>query len=165
MNTVKLRAATETDLSSINSIYDHYVISSACTYQIEKTADSARLDWFRKHGPLHPVTVAVDDSDIIGWGSLSSFHDREAYAKTVENSIYVRPDRLRRGIGGRILADLIERARQLGHHTIIAGIDSGQTGSIALHEKFGFTEAGRLREVGFKFGKWLDVVYLQLILN
>jgi phosphinothricin acetyltransferase len=165
MDTVTLREATAEDLPAINAIYDHYAINSTCTYQIGKTAEEARLAWFRKHGPLHPVVVAVDGSGIAGWGSLSAFHEREAYAKTVENSIYVRPDSLRKGIGSLILADLIDRAGRLGHHTIIAGIDSGQAASIALHSRFGFTEAGRLREVGFKFGRRLDVVYLQLILN
>jgi phosphinothricin acetyltransferase len=82
----------------------------------------------------------------------------------VENSVYVRHDLHRRGIGGALLTDLVERGRSIGHHTIIALIAAEQAASVALHRKAGFTEVAHLREVGFKFGRWLDVVYLQLML-
>jgi phosphinothricin acetyltransferase len=111
------------------------------------------------------VTVAESKGEILGWGSLSPFHPREAYHQTVENSIYVRHDALRRGVGSTLLADLIQRATDLGYHTMIAGIDTEQTGSITLHEKFGFEQVAHLKEVGHKFGRWLDVIYLQLMLT
>jgi phosphinothricin acetyltransferase len=97
-------------------------------------------------------------------GALSPYHRRSAYRHTVEGSVYVHPDFLRRGIGSTILADLIERAREIGHHTILGVIDADQGPSIALHERFGFRPASHLREVGHKFGRWLDVVHMQLIL-
>jgi phosphinothricin acetyltransferase len=157
-----VRLATEADLTAINAIYNHYVAHSTCTYQITPETAEARLAWFRRHGPEHPVTVAEVDGGIVGWGSLNSFHPREAYSRTVDNSIYVRHDRQREGIGQALLADLIDRARALGHHTIIAGISAEQAPSIALHTRFGFEEMGRLREVGWKHGQWLDVISMQL---
>jgi phosphinothricin acetyltransferase len=160
-----IRLATESDLSVINAIYNHYVLHSTCTYQTEPETPDARAAWFASHGPKHPVTVAEVDGEVVGWGSLSPFHRRAAYGRTVENSVYVRHDRHRRGIGRALLLDLIRRATDLGHHTIIAGISADQTASIAMHAAAGFVEVGRLREVGHKFGRWLDVAYLQLMLD
>ena len=160
-----IRLATALDLPSINAIYNHYVLHSTCTYQTEPETPDARAAWFAGRGAAHPVTVAEVDGEVVGWGSLSMFHTRAAYARTVENSVYVRHDRQRRGIGRALLLDLIGRARGLGHHTIIAGISAEQAPSIALHAAAGFVEVGRLREVGHKFDRWLDVVYLQLMLD
>ena len=122
----------------------------------------ARQAWFERHGPEHPVTVAEVDGQIVGWGALSPFHTRSAYRFTVENSVYVDHDCQRRGIGDAILKDLIARARAIGHRTIIAGIDASQDGSVAIHAKHGFVKAAHLKEVGYKFERWLDVVYMQL---
>jgi len=159
-----IRPATPADLDAINTIYNHYVLHSTCTYQTEPSTPEARAAWFAAHGPLHPVTVAELDGAVAGWGALSPFHSRSAYRHTVENSVYVRHDLQRRGIGSALLADLIERARRLGHHTILGIIDAEQAPSIALHERFGFRRASHLREVGHKLGRWLDVVHMQLIL-
>lgn len=160
-----IRQATACDLDAVNAIYNHYVLKSTTTYQTEPETAEERRAWFEARGPVHPVTVAEAGGEILGWGSLSPFHPRAAYHRTVENSIYVRHDALRRGVGRALLADLIERATDLGHHTIIAGIDTEQTGSIAIHARFGFVEVAQLREVGFKFGRWLDVVYMQRMLS
>jgi phosphinothricin acetyltransferase len=159
-----IRLAADGDLATINAIYNHYVLCSTCTYQVTPESDEARLNWFRQRTEVHPVTVAEIDREVVGWASLNRYHPREAYARTVENSIYVRHDWQRRGIGRALLDDLIVRARQLGHHTILAGISSEQTASVALHEAFGFQHAAHFRELGFKHGQWLDVVYLQLML-
>jgi len=164
MSDLQIRAATAADLPAINEIYNHFVLCSTCTYQDEPDTMEQRHAWFATHGQAHPVTVAVLDGEIVGWGSLSPFRERSAYARTVENSVYVRPSHFRRGIGRLLLADLIERARTLGHHTIIAGIDAEQEPSIALHEAMGFRNVADLREVGFQFGRWLHVRYLQLML-
>jgi phosphinothricin acetyltransferase len=161
---IRIRAATAADLRAINDIYNHYVLHSTCTYQEEPEPMAAREAWFAAHGPAHPITVALLDDDVVGWGSLSPYHDRSAYRFSVENSVYVRHDLHRRGIGRALLVDLIERARALDHHTIIAGIDAEQAGSIAIHEVLGFRQVADLREVGFKFGRWLHVRYLQLML-
>lgn len=159
-----IRLATAADLPAINEIYNHYVLHSTCTYQEEPSTDAERAEWFAAHGAELPVTVAVEGGRVVGWASISRFHRRSAYRNTVENSVYVRHELHGRGIGSMLLADSIERARGAGHRTILALIDTDQKASIALHLKFGFQQAAHLREVGFKFGRWLDVVYLQLIL-
>ena len=159
-----LRLAEERDLPAINAIYNHYVEHSTCTYQIAPETEEARAAWFHAHDALHPVTVAERAGEIAGWGSLNVYHPREAYTRTVENSLYVRAGVQRQGIGRVLLRDLVERARALDHHTILAAISAEQSGSIALHAALGFVEAGRFRELGWKHARWLDVVVLQLIL-
>jgi L-amino acid N-acyltransferase YncA len=161
MSTPVIRDAAAADLDAINAIYNHYVLTCTCTYQTTPAAPEDRRAWFGAHDAQHPVTVAEEDGTVVGWGALSPFHTREAYRFTAEISVYVREDRQRRGIGRKLLADLIERARTLGYHVLIAAIDGEQAGSLALHATLGFAEVGRLREVGFKFGRWLDVVYMQ----
>jgi phosphinothricin acetyltransferase len=164
---VHLRAARREDLPAINEIYNHYVLGSTCTYQTVPSTLEERSAWFDRHGGPHPVTVAVSETDgsVVGWGSLSPFHAREAFARTVEDSVYLDPTWQGRGVGGLLLADLLERASALGHHVVIAAIDAGQAASVALHARYGFAECGRFPEVGFKFGRWLDVIYLQKRLN
>ena len=164
MPDVTIRSATAADLPAINAIYNHYVRHSTCTYQTEPETSDSRAAWFAAHGPSHPIIVAEQNDTIVGWGSLSRFHPRAAYGRTVENSIYVHEEYQRRGIGGAILADLIARAGKLGHHAIIARIDAEQQPSVALHTRHGFKQVGYLSEVGFKFDRWLHVIYMQLTL-
>lgn len=159
-----IRLARQDDLTAINDIYNYYVHHSTCTYQETPEPIEGRRAWLDRHGPEHPITVAELGGQVVGWGSLSAYHARSAYRFTVENSVYVDHAYHRRGIGKAILADLIARARLLGHRTIIAGIDGSQDGSVALHAAHGFAQAGHLRQVGFKFERWLDVVYMQLML-
>jgi phosphinothricin acetyltransferase len=111
------------------------------------------------------VIVTEINGLVVGWGSLAPYHERSAYRNTVENSVYVHHKYYRRGIGAALLGDLVGRARALGHHAIIAGIDGEQPASVALHVRFGFQKVGHLKQVGFKFGRWLDVIYMQLILE
>jgi len=162
---ISIRPATEADLPAINDIYNHYVLHSTCTYQEELEPMESRLRWFHHHGESHPVIVAMADEHVLGWGSLSAYHARSAYRRTVENSVYVHHQLHRRGIGSLLLKDLIARSRALGHRAIIAGIDGDQAPSIALHTRFGFEKVGHLKQVGFKFGRWLDVLYMELILD
>ena len=159
---IGIRTANETDLAAINDIYNFYVDHSTCTYQTQAETMADRKAWFAAHGKSYPIFVAERNGEIVGWGSISRFHPRAGYRFAVENSIYLRKDSLRMGIGARLLELLIQESRRLGYHTIIAGISGEQTASIELHRKFGFTEAGRLREVGYKFDQWLDVIYMQL---
>lgn len=162
---VSIRLATTDDLAAINGIYNYYVPTSTCTYDEAPCTLDARHAWFAERGPEYPVTVAELEGRVVGWGSLSPFRTRSAYRFTCENSVYVHHEHHGRGIGGALLADLIERARALGYRAIIAGADAEQGPSIALHAKFGFVEVGRFREVGFKFGRWLDVIFMELYLG
>ncbi len=163
-----IRLATAADLLAINAIYNHYVPISTTTYDVEPMTFEARQRWFAGREPIHPVTVAHEDGathEIVGWGSLHTFRNKPGYRLAVENSVYVDPDHQRLGIGSVLLLDQIARAYQLGLHSIVAGIDAEQTASLALHYKHGFREVGRFGQVGRKFDRWLDVVFLQLILE
>jgi len=160
-----VRPAAEPDLAAINDIYNHYVLQSSCTYQEEPEPIESRRDWFKAHGEKHPVIVAESDGQVVGWGSLSVYHKRAAYRHTVENSIYIHHQHRRKGIGSTLLNELIVRGRRIGHRAIIAVIDAEQTGSVALHERFHFEKVGHFKQVGFKFDRWLDVVYMELILE
>jgi phosphinothricin acetyltransferase len=161
----QLRPAAPGDLVAINGIYNHYVLHSTCTYQTVPSTLAEREDWFAQHGPEHPVIVAEQGAEVIGWASLSRFHPREAYRHTVEDSVYVRHDVQRKGVGAAMLAEVVRLAGEFGHHTVLGGISADQEASIALHAKLGFTKVSHLREVGFKFGRWLDVVWMQRMLR
>jgi phosphinothricin acetyltransferase len=160
-----IRAAAESDLAAINDIYNHYVLHSTCTYQEEPERLDDRRRWLSHHDEQHPVIVAAIDAQVVGWASLQAFHPRSAYRYTVENSVYVHHQHLHRGIGSLLLRELIARSRALGHRVILAGIDGEQEASVALHSKFQFEKVGHLRKVGFKFGRWLDVIFMQLSLG
>jgi L-amino acid N-acyltransferase len=169
MTTPTLRNATAADLPAISAIYNYYVLHSTCTYQLEPETLADRGAWFAMHAPdKYPVIVAeLDDASgkqVVGWGSISRFHVRAGYDATVEASVYIHHDFHRRGLGRLLLVELITRARTLGYHALIGGASADQTASIALQESLGFKRVGELKEVGRKFDRWLDVVYLQVIL-
>ncbi len=166
-----LRLATTADLPAIADIYNHYVLHCTCTYQTEPDTLADRAAWFAEHPPdKYPVIVAELDGSsgaarVIGWGSLSKFRPRAAYAPTAEPSVYVHHDFLGQGLGRMLLVELIERARAAGFHSLIGGASADRAASIALQERLGFVRVAHLKEVGYKFGRWLDVVYFQLMLS
>ena len=159
-----IRPAEADDCEAINAIYNYYVIHSTTTYQIEPDTLEVRERWLAAHSPRHPVIVAERQGAIVGWGCLNQWRNRAAYDNTVENSVYVAHGLHRQGIGSAILLETIRLAREIGHRTIIGVIDADQAASIRVHAKHGFAEVGRLKELGFKFNRWLDVVYMQLML-
>jgi L-amino acid N-acyltransferase len=159
-----VRLATEADLAAIRAIYNHYVLTSTCTFQLVPDTEAERLAWFRGRNDRHPATVAECGGEVVGWGSLSPWKDRAAYDRSVEASVYVAVDWHRRGVGRALLLDLLERARELGHHVLIGGACTEHPGSIALQENVGLEHVAHFREVGYKFGRWLDVVYMQKVL-
>ena len=162
---ILIRLASVEDLAAVNEIYNYYVLNSTCTYQEAPSSTGERRRWFDAHDARHPIVVAECGDEIVGFGALSPFRERSAFGFTVEDAVYVRHDRTGRGIGGEILTDLIQRARAIGLHAIIAVIDAEQAGSIGLHEGHGFVRCGELRGVGFKFGRWLNCVYLEYLLD
>lgn len=165
MPTPILRDATAADLPAINAIYNHYVLHSTCTYQIDPETLADRQAWFAAHSPdKYPVVVVEQDGQVVGWGSLSRFHGRAGYAPTAEPSVYIAHDFHRRGLGRLILQHLIARARAVQFHSLIGGTSADQAASLALQEALGFVRVGHLKEVGQKFGQRLDVVYTQLML-
>jgi len=161
----ELRAATKSDLAAIAGIYAHYVQNSACTFDTEAPSAAYWADWLSEHGGTCPVIVAVRGDQVVGWGSLSKWNKRCAYRFSLEDSVYVRPDRHGQGIGKALLTELIRLAREHGHRNIIAQIADGQPVSEALHEKLGFKRVGHLTDVGNKFGRWIGVGIWQLQLS
>jgi L-amino acid N-acyltransferase len=157
-----IRLASLDDLKAIREIYNYYVLHSTVTYQDKPWTSEEAIKWFNEHDVSKPVTVAERDGVIVGYGALGGFRIKSGYRFTVEHSVYVHPDRHRQGIGSALLADLIRRARELGYHRMIAGIDAEQHASIALHVKHGFVKVAHFTQVGFKFGKWLDAVFMEL---
>lgn len=165
----QIRLAIEQDALAISRIYNHYVERSTCTFDFERESLDQRLAWIRAHGVEHPATVCEvgddDRTEVVGWGSLSPWHARPGYSGTVEVSFYVHHDWHRQGIGRLLLKDLIDRARQIGHHSIIGRACEDQIASIKLQQSFGFVEIGRYREIGRKFDRWWDVLHFQLVLD
>ena len=159
-----IRPAQLGDVAAINEIYNHYVSHSTCTYQSEPVTLESGAEWFKAHDAEHPALVAEGDGGILGWASASMFHSRFGYRHTVEDSVYIRDGLHGRGLGTALLSDLLGRCKAIGHHAMIAGISADQEPSVALHKKFGFTEVARLKEVGRKFDRWLDVIYMEKLL-
>jgi len=166
MYPVTIRQATVSDLQGILDIYNDAILNTTAVYQYQTHTPDMRLEWFNdKVTKGIPVWVAVVDKHIAGFASYGPFRVWQAYKYTVEHSVYVHPDFRRRGIARQLLQVLIDYASTQPIHTIIAGIDTDNTGSILLHQQFGFTETAHFKQVGYKFGKWLDLKFFQLILH
>ena len=158
------RLASVGDAEEINAIYNHYVRTSTATFQIDDETTEERAEELRTRPDNQPMIVLEDKGEIVGWGALSPFRSRCAYRDTIELTVYVRHDCHRNGYGRIIVGDLIDRARSLGYHAVLGVSCTESVGSIALLKSLGFDIAGTLHEVGSKFGRRLDVVYLQLML-
>jgi phosphinothricin acetyltransferase len=161
---VVVRRAARTDVPGILAIYNDAVLNTTASYDYEPRSLEQRLAWFDDHvAHNYPIFVAEASGRIVGWSSLNRYHDRMGYRFTTENSIYVAADWRGRGIGKRLMPPLIEAARGRSLHAILAAIDGTNHASIRLHRAFGFETVGCFKQVGFKFGRWLDVVYMQLL--
>ena len=161
---MEIRLARLDDAEAIRQIYNVEVSSSTVTFDLVPRTLDDQVTWLQARSGAHAVIVADDGGDIVGFGSLSPFRDRPAYNGTVEDSVYVRSDQRGRKVGQRLVAELVDLAGQHGFHTVIARIVGGHDASIGLHRSLGFAEIGTEREVGRKFGTWLDVVVMQRML-
>jgi L-amino acid N-acyltransferase len=163
---MKVRLANRDDLRAILDIYNEAVLNTTASYDYEPRSMEKEVIWFDDHENHGlPVFVAVDDADrVMGWSCLNRYHDRPGYRFTVENSIYVAADSRGKGIGKLLMMPLIDTAHKLKLHAIIAGIDSSNEASVRLHAAFGFVKVAQLKQVGFKFGRWLDVIYMEKLL-
>lgn len=159
-----IRPATSDDVPAITDIYNQAVIDTTASFDLEPKSAADRVHWLEHHGPRHPVFVAEDDGIVVGWGSLSQYSERPAYNDTSEISIYIHRDWHRRGVGAALGRQLVDDARENGMHSIIARICTENEASLRLTRNLGFTDAGVLHEVGYKFGRWLDVAQLELVL-
>ena len=166
---MKIRPATVNDAPGILEIYNHEVVTSIVTFDlVPRTLDEQRA-WLEDRSGAHAVLVAVADDDpggdeVIGFAALSPYRDRPAYSTTVEGSVYVRDGFRAHGIGRMLLTALVETATNHGFHALMARVVGGHEASIALHQAAGYEVVGHEREVGRKFGKWLDVVLLERLL-
>ena len=158
-----IRPATPADLLGILEIYNDAVLHTTATYDYEPRTLEHRAAWFEERTREgYPVFVAVEGAGrVAGWSALNPFHARFGYRFTAENSVYVAADRRGQGVGKLLLPPLIEGARVKQLHAIIAAIDAANEASLRLHAAFGFEKVGHFKETGFKFGRWLDVVYLE----
>lgn len=160
---VTVRPATVADIDAVRDIYAHYVHTSVATFELEPPSREellARLGAVRATGL--PYLVAAVDGRITGYAYCAPWKSRPAYRYTVEDSVYIAPDAVGMGIGGRLLDSLLKECAAAGVREVIAVIvDADANGSLTLHRRRGFVEAGRLERVGFKHGRWLDTVLLQ----
>src|SRR5262245_11520851 len=166
---VALRAAHEGDLPRIAAIWNHEVLSSDSTTDTEPRDPAAQREWFAWHTERYPIvvaTVAPDRSDrdgevVVAYGSLSPYRPKPAFARTVEDSVYVAREHRGAGLGGQILAELIRRAQSFEHHSIVARITARNSASLRLHARHGFRPIGVECESAFKLGRWHDVAIMQ----
>jgi phosphinothricin acetyltransferase len=162
---VTIRRAAKTDLEGITKIYNEAIRTTTATFDTEPFTVLERVPWFDAHDSKHPILVAELDGSVVGWAALSKWSERAAYTDTAETSFYVKAELRGRGIGRKLKGAIIDEARQLGFHTLIARVANRSQESLHLNESFGFTHVGTLKEVGRKFGKLLDVHILQKMLT
>lgn len=161
---IEIRKATEQDLPAMLDIYNDIIANTTAVWHYEPHTLEMRKEWFdQRQQQGFPVFVADEAGKILGFSTYGSFRPWPGYSKTVENSVYVASDSRGKGVAKLLLPPLIEAARQSGIHAIVAGIDADNEISIALHKKFGFVEVAHFKEVGWKFGRWLDLKFLELI--
>lgn len=165
MNVI-LRQATSDDLEKILEIVNYSILHTTANYSYEIQNLETQKKWFEdKKTKNLPVIVADLDGEVVGFGTYGQFREKIGYQYTVEHSVYVVDNVIGKGIGKQLLTELIGLAKQQGYHVMIGAIDADNAGSIAFHEKFGFVNTGTIREVGYKFDHWLDLVFMQLILK
>ena len=160
-----IRPAAPCDNAAVAAIWNREVLETAATTDTEPRNAEAQAAWLAAHGPAHPVIVAVQDGEVVAFGALSPYRTKPSYARTVEDSVYVRSGWQGKGLGGLVLDRLIALAGEHGHRSIIARITAVNEASLALHERRGFVRVGHERQVAFKHGIWHDVLTLQFIMG
>jgi L-amino acid N-acyltransferase YncA len=167
MTTTLIECSYAQHAAAILDIFNEAIANSTALYDYHPRTLETMQRWFEgKTTGNFPVLGAVDGSgQLLGFASYGTFRERPAYKYTVEHSVYVRVDRRGQGIGRALMQHLISRAREQQYHVLVGGIDVSNTASIALHEALGFLPAGIIRQAGFKFGRWLDLAFYQLVLE
>jgi len=159
---VEIRVAALADFEAITAIYNEVVLHSTATYNETPATVDERVAWWRsRQAQDYPVLVAVEDDTVVGFASFGDFRAWPGYRYTVEGTIHLAPAARGRGLGRQLLDALVERARGLGKHILIAGVDSENAASLRFLTRYGFQQVGQLQEVGYKFGRYLNLVFLQ----
>lgn len=155
-----IRTATESDLPALTEIYNYEVVNGTAPFDIRPKTVVERAEWFYEHNKdNHPLIVAEDGGKILGYASLSPYRDKEAYSPTVELSVYVAPAARGKGAATALMTEILKTAKNDPRtHTVVSVITAGNDISVHLHEKFGFSYCGTLREIGIKFGEYRDTV-------
>ncbi|MBM3110671.1 MAG: N-acetyltransferase family protein [Pseudomonas sp.] len=166
--TYLIRDAGTADLPGIRDIYNDAVLNTTAIWNEQPVDLANRQAWFNARRAQHyPILVAADSisDEVLGYASFGDWRPFEGFRHTVEHSVYIRNDQRGNGLGPTLMEALIERARACDKHVMVAAIESGNAASIRVHERLGFTLNGQMPQVGVKFGRWLDLTFMQLILN
>ncbi len=154
------------DLPQLLDIYNDIILHTTAVYDYEPHTLEMRKQWFdAKQQQGFPIFVADDEGEIVGFSSIGPFRAWAAYKYSVENSVYVKANQRGKSIGKILIPPLIDAAKALGMHTIIASIDTSNDVSLRLHKSFGFEEVAHFKQVGYKFDRWLDLKFLQLMVS
>lgn len=161
-----IRDAGVSDAAGIRTIYNDAVLNTTAIWNEQLVDEANRVAWLQARQQMgYPVLVAVDEQDsVMGYASFGDWRAFDGYRHTVEHSVYVHPDARGKGVARQLMHELIERARALDKHVMVAAIEAGNQPSIALHRQLGFVQTGLMPEVGTKFGRWLDLAWMQLTL-
>lgn len=182
----RVRPATRADIPATLDIYNHAVAHTTAAYDLDPVSLDTRLAWFdHKQAAGWPMLVLEDVKPagveregvgtadgkpediraVIGWATYGPFREKPGYAGTVEHSVYVRDGRRGAGLGTVLMTALISDARRRGFHVMVGGVDASNAGSLAFHARLGFEQVAEFRQVGRKFGRWLDLAFVQLLLG
>lgn len=158
-----VRRAALKDLAGITEIYNEAILKTVATFDTNPKTVDEQKPWFESHDSKHPILVAEQDGKIVGWASLSKWSDRCAYSDTAEISVYVKEEHRGKGMGKKLMQEILNQGQKGGLHTVVARIAGSNEASVRLYEAFGFEHVGTMKEVGIKFGKLFDVHIMQKI--
>lgn len=163
---MNIRFAGKEDCAAIAEIYNHAVVNTAAIWNDQTVDVGNRVAWFEARAKLgYPVLVSEENGVVTGYASFGDWRAFDGFRHTVEHSVYVHPEYQGKGLGLALMKHLIEEAKRIGKHVMVAGIESQNHGSIHLHSKLGFITTGEMPQVGTKFGRWLDLTFMQLQLD
>ena len=161
-----IRKALITDIEAITNIYNESVLTTTASMDIEPATLNERKNWFLDHTEKQPIIIyELEEKGIVGWASISAWSQKKGYSLTAEVSVYVLKQEHGKGLGKKLLLALIQKAQELEYHSLVARIASDNTISLKLHEQLGFKEIGLMKEFGFKFGRFVDIIIMQKFLS
>ncbi|UCD37067.1 MAG: N-acetyltransferase [Fidelibacterota bacterium] len=160
-----INPATRKDLESITAIYNQAILNTTATFDTQEKSEEEQEIWYDQHGDSYPLLVARLNGAIVGWAALSPWSDRCAYETTAEVSVYVADEHRGQGVGIQLLQALLEAGTKSGLHLAVARIVEGNPASLRLHKKVGFRTVGTLKEAGYKFEQYLDVIIMEKLLD